>query len=118
MFDPANEPAVPIDLPGIYDTFDEARRASFVNAMNYKQEGGKLCGYLCSYSPLELVDAAGAGAVGLCGMNNETIPDAETVLPKNLCPLIKGTYGFAPSPVAICRSIARSCRPTTAASSI
>ena len=49
MFDPANEPAVPIDLPGIYDTFDEARRASFVNAMNYKQEGGKLCGYLCSY---------------------------------------------------------------------
>ncbi|WP_302718187.1 2-hydroxyacyl-CoA dehydratase family protein, partial [uncultured Senegalimassilia sp.] len=52
-------------------------------------------GYLCSYSPLELVDAAGAGAVGLCGMNNETIPDAETVLPKNLCPLIKGTYGFA-----------------------
>ena len=57
MFDPANEPAVPIDLPGIYDTFDEARRASFVNAMNYKQEGGKLCGYLCSYGPLELVDA-------------------------------------------------------------
>ena len=36
MFDPSNEPAVPTDLPGIYDTFDEARRASFVNAMNYK----------------------------------------------------------------------------------
>ena len=89
------EPAVPTDLPSIYDTFDEARRASFVNAMNYKQAGGKLCGYLCSYGPLELIDAAGAGAVGLCGMNNETIPDAEAVLPKNLCPLIKGTYGFA-----------------------
>ncbi|WP_353653283.1 2-hydroxyacyl-CoA dehydratase family protein [Eggerthella sp. AM16-19] len=65
-----------------------------------------------------LHDAARTGAVGLCGMNNETIPDAETVLPKNLCPLIKGTYGFAPSPVAICKSIARSCRPTRAASSI
>ena len=95
MHDPSAEPAVPTDLPSIYETFDEARRASFINAMNYKQDGGKLCGYLCSYSPLELVDAAGAGAVGLCGMNNETIPDAETVLPKNLCPLIKGTYGFA-----------------------
>lgn len=58
------------------------------------------------------------GAVGLCDMNNETIPDAETVLLKNLCPLIKGTYGFALSPIAICKSIARSCRPTTAASSI
>ena len=44
---PTNEPAVPVTQPaGIYDTFDEARRASFVNAMNYKQEGGKLCGYL------------------------------------------------------------------------
>ena len=95
MHAPSAEPAVPTDLPSICETFDEARRASFINAMNYKQDGGKLCGYLCSYSPLELVDAAGAGAVGLCGMNNETIPDAETVLPKNLCPLIKGTYGFA-----------------------
>lgn len=46
-------------------------------------------------------DAARTGAVGLCDMNNETIPDAETVLPKNLCPLIKGTYGFALSPIAI-----------------
>lgn len=27
MFDPANEPAVPIDLPGIYDTFDEGAPA-------------------------------------------------------------------------------------------
>lgn len=62
--------------------------------------------------------AARVGAVGLCDMNNETIPDAETVLLKNLCPLIKGTYGFALSPIAICKSIARSCRPTTAASSI
>ena len=89
------EPTVPTDLPSIYESFDEARRASFVAAMEYKQGGGKLAGYLCSYSPLELLDAAGVAAVGLCGMNNETIPDAETVLPKNLCPLIKGTYGFA-----------------------
>ena len=89
------EPVVPTDLPSICESFDEARRASFVAAMEYKQGGGKLAGYLCSYSPLELLDAAGVAAVGLCGMNNETIPDAETVLPKNLCPLIKGTYGFA-----------------------
>ena len=37
----------------------------------------------------------GGQAIGLCGMSDEAIPDAETVLPKNLCPLIKGTYGFA-----------------------
>ena len=89
------EPAVPTDLPAVFESFDDARRASFVAAMNYKQQGGQLAGFLCSYSPLELLDAAGVAAVGLCGMNNETIPDAEQVLPKNLCPLIKGTYGFA-----------------------
>ena len=89
------EPAVPTDLPAVFESFDDARRASFVAAMNYKQNGGQLAGFLCSYSPLELLDAAGVAAVGLCGMNNETISDAETVLPKNLCPLIKGTYGFA-----------------------
>ncbi len=44
---------------------------------------------------LEILDAAGMIPVGLCGMSEETIPDAETVLPKNLCPLIKSSYGFA-----------------------
>lgn len=89
------EPAIPTDLPAVFEDFDDARRASFIAAMEYKQNGGRLAGFLCSYSPLELLDAAGVAAVGLCGMSNETIPDAEQVLPANLCPLIKGTYGFA-----------------------
>ena len=89
------EPEVPTDLPAVFEDFNEGRRASFISAMNFKQGGGKLAGYLCSYSPLELLDAAGVSGVALCGMSNETIPDAEKVLPKNLCPLIKGTYGFA-----------------------
>ena len=105
-------------LPRSFEDFNEARKLGFLAAKEYKERGGKLAGCLCSYTPLEVIDAAGMAAIGLCGMSDEAIPDAETVLPKNLCPLIKGTYGFAPSPVAICRSIARSCPPTTAASSI
>lgn len=93
--DTATEAAVPTDLPSVFEAFDEARRAGFIAAMEFKQNGGKLAGCLCSYTPLELLDAAGIAAVGLCGMSNETVPDAEAVLPKNLCPLIKGTYGFA-----------------------
>ena len=85
----------PTELPKVFEAFDDARRAGFVAAMEYKQKGGKLAGCLCSYTPLELLDASGIAAVGLCGMSNETVPDAEAVLPKNLCPLIKGTYGFA-----------------------
>lgn len=50
---------------------------------------------MCSYTPLEIIDAAGAASVALCGTSDEVIPEAEKVLPANLCPLIKSTYGFA-----------------------
>lgn len=82
-------------LPRTFEGLDEARRKAFVKVMDYKQAGGRLVGYLCSYTPLEVIDAAGAAAVGLCGTSAETIPAAEAVLPANLCPLVKSTYGFA-----------------------
>lgn len=82
-------------LPRTFEEFDEARKQSFIKVMNYKNNGGRLVGYLCSYTPLEIIDAAGAASVALCGMSDETIPAAEAVLPANLCPLIKSTYGFA-----------------------
>lgn len=46
-------------------------------------------------NPKELPMAIGAAAVSLCSMSGETIEVAEQDLPKNLCPLIKASYGFA-----------------------
>ena len=43
----------------------------------------------------ELLMAAGAAAAPLCASSDEPIPAAETKLPRNLCPLIKASYGFA-----------------------
>ena len=63
-------------LPRTFEEFDEARRQAFVRVMDYKRTGGRLVGYLCSYTPLEVIDAAGAAAVGLCGTSPETIPAA------------------------------------------
>ena len=83
------------ELPKTFDEFVETRKQGFMKAKEFKDRGGKLAGCLCSYTPQELLDAAGVATVGLCGTSNETIPDAERVLPKNLCPLIKSTYGFA-----------------------
>lgn len=82
-------------LPKTFDEFVDARKQGFMTAKEFKDQGGKLAGCLCSYTPQEVLDAAGIATVGLCGTSNETIPDAEKVLPKNLCPLIKSTYGFA-----------------------
>lgn len=83
------------ELPRTFEEFNEARKQSFLKVKEYKDQGGRMVGYLCSYTPLEVIDAAGAASVGLCGMSDETIPAAETMLPANLCPLIKSTYGFA-----------------------
>ena len=84
-----------LELPKTYEEFNEQRKQSFMRVKQYKENGGRMVGYLCSYTPLEIIDAAGAAAVGLCGTSNETVSIAETVLPSNLCPLIKSTYGFA-----------------------
>ena len=90
MTDIAEQP-----LPRTFEEFNEQRRASFIRVKDYKQAGNRLVGYLCSYTPLEIIDAAGAAGVALCGTSDEVIPEAEKVLPANLCPLIKSTYGFA-----------------------
>lgn len=82
-------------LPEKFDEYVETRKQGFIRALNYKKNGGKLAGILCTYTPQEILDAGNIANVGLCGTSNETIPDSEKVLPKNLCPLIKSTYGFA-----------------------
>lgn len=88
-------PEEEVTLPRNFEEYEEARKQSFLAVKDYKQQGGRMVGFLCSYTPLEIVNAAGAAGVGLCGTTNETVPLAETVLPTNLCPLIKSTYGFA-----------------------
>ena len=84
-----------LELPKNFDDFVDARKAGFLKVKEYVENGGHVVGMFCSYTPLELFDAAGVACVGLCGTSNEPIADAEKVLPKNLCPLIKSSYGFA-----------------------
>lgn len=84
-----------LELPKNFDDFVDARKAGFLKVKEYVENGGHVVGMFCSYTPLELFDAAGIACVGLCGTSNEPIADAEKVLPKNLCPLIKSSYGFA-----------------------
>jgi benzoyl-CoA reductase/2-hydroxyglutaryl-CoA dehydratase subunit BcrC/BadD/HgdB len=60
-----------------------------------KKNGRKVVGFYCLYSPVELAVAAGAIPLPLCGTRNDPIEAAETVLPRNLCPLIKSSFGFA-----------------------
>lgn len=84
-----------LKLPENFEEYQEGRKQGFLMAKEFKENGGKLAGCLCSYTPTELLDAAGVATVGLCGSGQESIPAAEKVLPKNICPLIKSTFGYA-----------------------
>jgi benzoyl-CoA reductase/2-hydroxyglutaryl-CoA dehydratase subunit BcrC/BadD/HgdB len=60
-----------------------------------KEQGRKIVGAYCNFAPQELVYAAGALGFSLCATKEEPIADGEKTLPRNLCPLIKSSYGFA-----------------------
>jgi benzoyl-CoA reductase/2-hydroxyglutaryl-CoA dehydratase subunit BcrC/BadD/HgdB len=72
--------------------------AMIPNALAYAQaakaQGKPIVGIMCEFTPRELIIAAGGVPVCLCGGAAEMIPPAESVLPSNLCPLIKSTFGY------------------------
>lgn len=82
------------DLPEIFDNFSEARKNGFIQAKELKDNNIPLVGTFCTYMPQEIAMAAGAVVVSLCSTSDETIGEAEKDLPRNLCPLIKSSYGF------------------------
>ncbi len=74
---------------------DDLRDQNILNLEHAKRNNQKIVGMYCAYSPKELILAAGALPVGLCGTKHEPIAAAEKILPRNLCPLIKSSFGFA-----------------------
>ena len=60
-----------------------------------RKKGSKVIGVYCTFTPKELIAAAGAIPVALCAGSEFTIPLAEQHLPRNLCALIKSSYGHA-----------------------
>ncbi|MDQ4429442.1 double-cubane-cluster-containing anaerobic reductase [Yokenella regensburgei] len=82
------------ELPSLFSQFSEARQKGFLTVMELKERGVPLVGTYCTFMPQEIPMAAGAVVVSLCSTSDETIEEAEKDLPRNLCPLIKSSYGF------------------------
>jgi benzoyl-CoA reductase/2-hydroxyglutaryl-CoA dehydratase subunit BcrC/BadD/HgdB len=59
-----------------------------------KSEGRSAIGFYCLYSPTEIAVAADAIPLPLCGTRNDPIAAAEEILPRNLCPLMKSSFGY------------------------
>jgi benzoyl-CoA reductase/2-hydroxyglutaryl-CoA dehydratase subunit BcrC/BadD/HgdB len=78
-----------------YERITSAFERNVITLNEAKEKGKKVVGQYCIYSPSEIAIAAGAIPVSLCGTRNDSIPAAEEVLPRALCPLIKSSFGFA-----------------------
>jgi len=84
-----------LNLPANFETYAETRKKGFMMMKQLKEKGARVVGMFCSFVPVELIYAANALPIGLCAFTDEPIPAAEANLPRNLCPLIKASYGFA-----------------------
>ena len=82
-------------LPEIFEDSAEQRKNSFLTMNVLKDYNVPVRGAYWTYFPQEIAMAMGAVTVGLCSTSDETIPLAETALPKNLCPMVNASYGFA-----------------------
>ena len=83
-----------LPLPENFESYAQARKNGFLKMKELKESGQRIVGAYCSFIPTELVEAAGGTVVSLCASSEEPIPAAEADLPRNLCPLIKASYGF------------------------
>lgn len=97
--DPCAPPAVPTPPheaapPAPVRWFKDMVSHNLAYAKEQKAAGRKLVGIACEYAPRELILAAGAMPGCLCGGFEEMIAPAEKILPANLCPLVKSTFGF------------------------
>ena len=79
----------------IFKKLEQLFEQNFTDIGQAKEQGRKVVGYYCLFSPMEIALAAGAIPVSLCGSKDDPIEEAEKVLPRNLCPLIKSSYGSA-----------------------
>ena len=83
------------DIESIFEKMREGVRIGPIQVKELKEAGVPVVGTYCTYTPWELIRAAGGIAVTLCSTSEKPIAAAELHLPRNLCPLIKSSYGFA-----------------------
>ena len=75
------------------DFFRDSYEPRLAQLKDEREHGVKVVGTFCLYVPDEIIFAAGADRIVLCGGRTETIPVAEQSLPRNICPLIKSSFG-------------------------
>jgi len=83
------------EIGPIFEMMREEVAMGPVRIKDINDNGIPIIGTYCTFTPWELINAAGGVPVSLCSTSEKPIGEAEKHLPRNLCPLIKSSYGYA-----------------------
>ncbi|MDW7760732.1 MAG: 2-hydroxyacyl-CoA dehydratase family protein [Acidobacteriota bacterium] len=79
--------------------FDHALHASHAERVAeihaFRKQGGKSIGTFCIYVPDEIALAAGVWPLPLCGGTGWSVNSADKMFPRDICPIIRSTFGLA-----------------------
>ncbi|MBM4162754.1 MAG: 2-hydroxyacyl-CoA dehydratase [Ignavibacteria bacterium] len=85
--------------PAAMRYFDESFHASHgervAEVYGYRKRGGKSIGTFCIYVPDEIALAAEVLPIPLCGGSHWSVDYADKMFPREICPLIRSTFGMA-----------------------
>ena len=85
--------------PSSMKLFDEAVHASHKQRVSeileYRKQGGKSIGTFCIYIPDEIALAAEVLPIPLCGGSSFPVVYADKMLPRDICPILRSTFGMA-----------------------
>jgi len=85
--------------PETMKAFDRALHDSHgqrvAEVIGYRKAGGKSIGSFCIYLPDEISMAAGVLNIPLCGGSGFSVNYADKILPRDICPLVRSTFGMA-----------------------
>jgi benzoyl-CoA reductase/2-hydroxyglutaryl-CoA dehydratase subunit BcrC/BadD/HgdB len=87
------------ERPSAMEYFDhvlhESHAGRVAELIEARKNGKKFIGTFCIYVPDEIAMAGNAVPVALCGGTQFSIPYGEKMFPRDICPLIKSTFGMA-----------------------
>jgi benzoyl-CoA reductase/2-hydroxyglutaryl-CoA dehydratase subunit BcrC/BadD/HgdB len=72
----------------------EAHGLRIQELTEHKKNGGTVVGSFCVFVPEDVIMAAGGISIGLCAGAEFSVADADGMIPRNTCPLIRASLGF------------------------
>ncbi len=80
----------------LFDTaLHDSHGQRVAEVMEFRRHGGRSIGSFCIYLPDEIAMAAGVLNIPLCGGTGFSVNYADKILPRDICPLVRSTFGMA-----------------------